>query len=91
VKRELNRRELATKVVENEARESTFIPLTKNVRRQMDESSSLSSMAHRELHVEKAREQFKGGTVCVDCLKKVEIGTGTNLLETMVRILFVEP
>jgi hypothetical protein len=88
-KKEIRRRELAIKLFENEAR--TYMPVTNNVRRQMNESSSLSSIGNWERRVEKAREQCKEGKICVECLKKADIGTGTYLMEAIIVRVFVAP
>jgi 7-keto-8-aminopelargonate synthetase-like enzyme len=84
MKKQIRRRELATQQVENEAQASTYMPVTNNLRRQENESSSLSIIVNRENRAEKAREQFKEGKICVDCLKKVEIGAGRCRIEAMV-------
>ena len=84
VTKEMNQRKLAAKQIEKEARDCTYIPLTNSVRRQMKGTSSLGNMVARERRVENARQQFNAGKICVECLKKVEIGTGTYLLEDVV-------
>lgn len=84
--KELHHRSLAAEQIEKEARECTYIPITNSVREEVKSTSSLSSIAHRESRVELAREQFNQGKMCVECLKKVEIGTGAVVLDDEVRI-----
>ena len=78
---ELHHRKLAAEQIEKEARECTYIPITNNVRQELMSTSSLSGIAHRERTIEMARERFNQGTMCVECLKKVEISTGTFILD----------
>lgn len=78
--KELHHRKLAVEQIGKEVRECTYIPLTNNLRREAKSTSSLSSIAHREQRIEKAREQFNQGVICLDCLKKVEISTGTFII-----------
>jgi len=85
--KELHHRKLAAEHIEKEARGYIYIPLTNNVRRELQSTSSLSGIAHRERRIEMAREQFNRGRMCVECLKKVEIGTGTFVLDEEVSIL----
>ena len=86
--KELHHRKLAVEQIEKEARECTYIPLTNNVRREVESTSSLTSIAHREQRIEQAREQFNQGKMCIECLKEVEISTGTFILGEDVRNIF---
>lgn len=90
--RERHLRKLAAEQIAKEARECTYIPLTTSVRGEISStsSSSMGSIAHRERVVEKAREQFQEGKMCVECLKKVEVSTGAVALDDEVRITAVE-
>ena len=84
--KELRHRKLAAEQIEKEARKCTYVPLTNNIRRELRSTSSLSGISHRESRVEMAREEFNQGKMCVECLKKVELGTGTYVLDGEVRI-----
>jgi hypothetical protein len=84
MKKQIRRRELATKLVENEAHESTYMPVTNNLRQQKNESSSLSSILNGESRAERAREQFEEGKIWVNCLKNAEMGAGAYLMEAKV-------
>jgi hypothetical protein len=78
--KELHHRKLAAEQIQKEARECTYIPFTNHVRQKLTSTSSLSGIAHRERTIEIARERFNQGNMCVECLKNVEISTGTYVL-----------
>lgn len=79
--KELHYRKLAAKQIEKEARECTYIPITNRGLQEVKSTSSLSIIAHRERTIEMARERFNQGNMCVECLKKIELSTGTFLLD----------
>jgi hypothetical protein len=86
ITKELNFRKLASKLIEEEAKDYTYMPRTNNVVKATNMASSDGSLTHRERKIEGARKEFEDGNLCVDCFKQIEISTGSFNLATLVCI-----